>query len=97
MDVLLFGDQTADQTLLLRKIFLRKGNGLLPSFLERVSVVLREEVRILPRLRRERIPKFLTVANLVERYVELDYRCPEVDSALLTISQLGHYIGQVIR
>ncbi|KAB8659338.1 hypothetical protein FH972_026227 [Carpinus fangiana] len=93
MDLLLFGDQTADQSELLRTCLLRKNNAVLVSFLERAGVVLQEEVRALPQLRRQRVPNFLTISNLVDRYFEAGIRLPEIDTALLTISQLSHYLG----
>lgn len=95
-NVLLFGDQTAEQYPLLRKVVLRYQNGLVQSFLERVSVVLREEIKHLPRTQRNTIPDFLTVSNLIEAYYEPSrngVKLPQMDSALVTIAQLGHYIG----
>lgn len=93
MDVLLFGDQTADQYPLLRKLTLRKDNAIVSTFLERVSVALRDETRKLPRARRELIPDFLNVSNLIEAYFEGGVKVPELESSLVTISQLAHYIG----
>lgn len=91
--VLLFGDQTADQYPLLCKIALRKENALVRNFVERVSVALREEVRALTRTQRDGIPDFLTVNDLVENYYQAGKRIAMVESALLTISQIGHFIG----
>lgn len=93
MDILLFGDQTADQYPLLRKLTQRRDNAILATFLERASVTLRNETRRLPRSRRELIPDFLTISNLVEAYSEKGVKIPELESALVTISQLAHYIG----
>lgn len=93
MDVLLFGDQTADQAPLLRKLALRKDNAIVATFLERASVALREEIRHLPRTRREAIPDFLTISNLVEAYFAKGVKIPDIESTLVTISQLAHYIG----
>ena len=59
--VLLFGDQTAEQYPLIHQIVLRKENALVRSFVERVSVALREETRSLSRSQRDLIPDFLTV------------------------------------
>lgn len=93
-NVLIFGDQTAEQYPLLRKVVLRYQNPLVMSFLERVSVVLREEIKNLPRTQRDAIPDFLTVSNLIEAYYEPDVKkLPSMESALVTIAQLGHYIG----
>ncbi|KAK5242519.1 polyketide synthase, partial [Cryomyces antarcticus] len=92
-NIVLFGDQTADQYSLLRKISLRRDNALLTTFLERVAVALREEIRKLPRSQREAIPDFLTVQHLVEAYYEKGVRIAPVESCLVTIAQLSHYIG----
>ncbi|EON65175.1 hypothetical protein W97_04412 [Coniosporium apollinis CBS 100218] len=93
MDLLLFGDQTADQYPLLRKISQRKDNALLSTFLERVSVALRDEVTRLPRSHRDSIPDFLTVQHLVEAYYEKGLKMPQLESCLVTIAQLAHFIG----
>ncbi|KAK0849484.1 polyketide synthase, partial [Friedmanniomyces endolithicus] len=69
-NVLLFGDQTAEQYQLLHKLVLRKENALVRSFVERVSLALREEVRKLPRSQRDVIPDFLTVNDLKEAYYQ---------------------------
>ena len=93
MDLLLFGDQTADQYPLLRKICNRKDNALLSTFLERVSVALRNEVSKLPRPQRDSIPDFLTVGQLVEAYYEKSLKIPQIESCLVTLAQLAHFIG----
>lgn len=95
MNVLIFGDQTADQCALLRKIVSRKDNTLLTTFLERVSVAIREEVQKLPRNQRDEIPDFLTINHLLESYYEKGAKLPQVESALVTIAQLAHFIGYV--
>lgn len=96
MDLLLFGDQTAEQYPLLRKISQRKDNALLSTFLERVSVALRDEVTRLPRSQRDSIPDFLTVQHLVEAYYEKGVKMPQLESCLVTIAQLAHFIGWVL-
>ncbi|KAF2470334.1 ketoacyl-synt-domain-containing protein [Lindgomyces ingoldianus] len=93
MNVLIFGDQTADQYPLLRKASIRKNNALLSTFLEQVSVALREEVQKLPRTQRELIPDFLRVTDLVEAYYARGLKIPQLESCMVTISQLSHYIG----
>ncbi|KAK3074539.1 polyketide synthase [Teratosphaeriaceae sp. CCFEE 6253] len=92
-NVLLFGDQTAEQYQLLHKLVLRKENALVRSFVERVSLALREEVRALPRSQRDVIPDFLTVNDLKEAYYQKGVKVPMLESAFVTIAQLGHYIG----
>jgi hypothetical protein len=95
MNALIFGDQTADQYVVLRKAVTWKDNALLKSFLERISVVLREETQKLPRSQREQIPDFLTVGDLVEAYQAAGSKVTQLESCMVTIAQLAHYIGYV--
>ncbi|KAK5135185.1 polyketide synthase [Meristemomyces frigidus] len=92
-NVLLFGDQTAEQQVLLQKIVLRKENALVISFIERASRALREETRKLPRRQRDVIPDFLSINDLKEAYYQKGVKVAMIESALVTIAQLGHYIG----
>ncbi|KAK4553474.1 polyketide synthase [Recurvomyces mirabilis] len=92
-NVLLFGDQTAEQYALLHRIILRKENGLVRSFIERCSVALREETKRLPRSQRDVIPDFLTVNDLVEAYYQKGLKVPMLESAFVTITQIGHYLS----
>lgn len=92
-NVLLFGDQTAEQYPLLRKTVLRTGNASLSTFLERSSIALREEIKALPRQQRARFPDFMTINNLLDLYYEKGDKIPMLESAFITIAQLGHYIG----
>ena len=91
--VLLFGDQTAEQYPLLHKIVLRKESPLTRNFVERASVALREETRLLPRSQRDVIPDFLSINDLKEAYYQSGAKIAMLESALLVIAQLGHYIG----
>ncbi|KAF1988370.1 polyketide synthase-like protein [Aulographum hederae CBS 113979] len=93
MNVLIFGDQTADQFQLLRKVCARKDNTLLTTFLERVAVALREEVQKLPKTRRDLIPNFLALSHLVEAYYDKGVKIPELESCLVVTAQLAHFIG----
>jgi len=93
MNILIFGDQTADQYPLLRKACVWKGNSLLTTFLERISVVLREEVGKLPRTQRETIPDFLRFSDLVEAYYTKGLKIPQLESCMVTVAQLAHYVG----
>lgn len=92
-NILLFGDQTAEQYPLLRKVVLRNQNALVTSFLERIVIVLRQEIKDLPRPQRDAIPDFLTVSNLIEAYYEKGVKLPQLESCFVAIAQLGHYIG----
>src|ERR1700760_4796634 len=95
MNVQVFGDQTADQIPLLRKLVNRRDNSLLSTFLERSALAIREEIQKLPKLQRDAIPDFITISELVELYLEKEYKLPQLESVFVTISQLGHYIGYV--
>jgi Starter unit:ACP transacylase in aflatoxin biosynthesis len=95
MNVFIFGDQTADQVPLLRKIVAKKDNSLLSTFLERSSIALREEIQRLPKTQRDSYPDFLTISQLVELYHEKGTKVPALESVLVTTAQLGHYIGYV--
>jgi len=93
MHIFLFGDQTADQSSFLPKVFACKDHVLLASFLDRVNVALREEVAQLPRITRQRIPDFSTVQELSLRYHERAEASPAVESTILCVAQLAHFIG----
>lgn len=93
MNILIFGDQTADQYPLLRKVSLRRDNALLSTFLERVSVALRDEAQKLPRAQRDAIPDFLRVSDLVEAYFAKGVKIPQLESCMVTLAQLAHFIG----
>ncbi|KAK4497034.1 hypothetical protein PRZ48_011483 [Zasmidium cellare] len=92
-NVLLFGDQTAEQYPLLHRIVLRKDNALVSNFVERVALALREEIRQLPRSQRDALPAFLTLSNLIEAYYQKGVKVPMLESAFVTVAQIGHYIG----
>lgn len=92
MNVLLFGDQTSDCHSNLRKVLHQKGNVILTSFLEKVSVALRDEVSQQPRLVQARIPDFTSVTDLVERYHEMGSPNPILESSLMCICQLANFI-----
>lgn len=93
LEILLFGDQTADQKQLLQKLVQRKDHAVVTTFMERAAAAIREEVRKLPRTRREVMPDFLTVNNLVDAYYNKGIKIPELESTLVTVAQLAHYIG----
>ena len=93
MNTFVLGDQTASQISLLRKLVTRKNNNLLATFLERSSIALREEVQRLPKAQRDSIPNFLTINQLVEAYVEKELKVAQIESSLLTVAQLAHFIG----
>ena len=94
MELYIFGDQTADCRQFLRKVLLRKGNVLLTSFLESAATALREEISQLSDVQyRSRFPSFSNVQELVERYYEEGKPNPAIESAIVCLSQLAHFIG----
>lgn len=93
MDIFAFGDQTVDSHTFLAQALLRKENPFLTTFLQRTQVALRDEIQRLPRYRRDQIPQFSTIHELSRRYYASEARDPALDSTLLCISQLAHWIG----
>jgi hypothetical protein len=93
MSFLLFGDQSSDTYSFLSD-FCRRGRPSLlsQSFLEKVSVALKTEVNGLSILSRQRVPNFSSIEQLNSRYHESSKKYPALDSALLCITQLAHYI-----
>lgn len=93
---LLFGDQSTDTHGFLAEFFRQRERGILANaFLEQVWHALRKEIEGLPRVERSKLPKFLSIQNLNERYHAQGLKHPGVDGALLCISQLAHYIEYV--
>ena len=97
MEILLFGDQQADCQLFLRHVFHFKGNPILTSFLERVGTALSEEIGRQPnRYYHKRIPRFSTVRELVERHYTSNQPNPAIESAIICLAQLSHFIWLAI-
>ena len=92
MNVLLFGDQTADQYQILRRAVLHKHNAILTSFLEHATLAVKNEIRRLPRWRRNAFPDFSSMNSLVEHYYAQGTKIEELESCLVTVAQLAHYI-----
>ena len=92
MEVYIFGDQTADCRSFLTKVFRHKGSLLQDNFLAQASRAIREEISA-----REHgvnnIPEFGTVQELADRYYTQDVADPAIESTLVCISQLAHFIG----
>lgn len=91
-EVYVFGDQTAELRAFFAKVFTRKDDVLLQSFLERAGEVLRIEnkARTHPS---QAVPSFLTIQELVDRYYRGELKDAAVESALVCISQFAHFIG----
>lgn len=93
MAFLLFGDQTLDIHGFLADFF-KSGNPsiLTQSFFDRAGSALRAEVDQLSALERRRVPHFSSIKELNDRYHAKNIKNAAVDSALLCITQLAHYI-----
>ncbi|KAI1179145.1 polyketide synthase [Nemania sp. FL0916] len=93
LSFLLFGDQSLDTHGFLAD-FLRRGNPSVLSreFLTLAGEALRNEIEGLPRVERLKMPMFRTLAQLNEGYHGEKIKFPGIDSALLCIAQLAHYI-----
>ncbi|KAK4452398.1 PaPKS1 melanin biosynthesis polyketide synthase encoded by the PaPKS1 protein [Podospora aff. communis PSN243] len=90
---LLFGDQSLDTHGFLAEFYRQEKQGLLAkAFLEQAGHALRKEVEGLQKLERSRLPIFITLQQLNERYHAQKLKHPGIDGALLCISQLAHYI-----
>ena len=96
MAFLLFEDQSLDTHEFLAE-FCHRGNlsVLSRSFLEQIGSALREEVDQLSSLERQRVPKFSSIQELNKRYHVGNIKNSAMDSALLCITQLAHYIESV--
>ncbi|KAH7374166.1 BcPKS12, polyketide synthase [Cadophora sp. MPI-SDFR-AT-0126] len=93
MAFLLFGDQTLDIHGFLAD-FLKSGNPsiLTQSFIDNVGTALRAEVDQLSTIERQRVPHFSSIKDLNNKYHARDIKNAAVDSALLCITQIAHYI-----
>lgn len=96
MAYLLFGDQSLDTHGFLAD-FYRQGNPsvLAKTFLHQAGDALREEIDRLPKFERQKIPIFRTLQQLNEKYHTQTLKYPGIDSALLCITQIAHYIEYV--
>lgn len=92
MAILLFGDQTSDQTSFLKSVAIQKDNSILANFIERSTALLRDESQKLPYHRRQKIPQFLRLSELLSGYQDAGQKVPELEGALTTIAQIAWYI-----
>lgn len=93
-EVYVFGDQTADCRAFFTKVFTRKDDVLLQSFLERAGEAVRVENKNRTHPSKA-VPNFSTIQELVDRYYRGDSKDAAVESALVCISQFTHFIGCV--
>src|ERR1700712_3997471 len=93
MSFLLFGDQSPGAYEFLAD-FYQYGNPsvLAISFLEQVGAALRDEVDHMSSVERQIVPTFSSIKDLNENYRVKKIKSSAVDSVLLCIAQLAHYI-----
>ncbi|KAI0881801.1 polyketide synthase [Annulohypoxylon maeteangense] len=95
MAFLLFGDQSLDTHGFLADFYRRGNPGVLSKeFLRLAGDALKDEVERLPQEERRNIPTFRKLQQLNEKYHAQPVKFPGIDSALLCIAQLAHYIDR---
>ena len=92
MEVYVFGDQTADCRSFLTKVFARKEDVLLHTFLEKASEAIRAEHHSRSHISNN-VPSFGTVQELIDRYSASDVPDPAIESAIVCLSHFAHFIG----
>lgn len=92
MEVYVFGDQTADCRSFLHKALARKEDVLLSVFLEKAAFAIRDEVSKRA-CNQSNIPNFATILELADRYYSSQSSDAAIESALVCLSQLVHFIG----
>lgn len=93
MRILLFGDQVFDRHTYLRsQLLVGRTNPVLAFFFHRVNLALRREIAQLSPLEARNIPAFSTIEELLDRTYSEPALHVGVESALLCVSQLAHYI-----
>ncbi|KAK4144292.1 polyketide synthase [Dichotomopilus funicola] len=91
---LLFGDQSLDSHGFLAHFFRQPHMGELARvFLRQVERALTNVIEKLPVVERAALPRFLSLQQLNERYHHAELKHAGVDAALLTISQISHYLN----
>lgn len=94
LDILLFGDQTGDYVAIFRSLLQNDDDVYLNAFLDKIYIILREEVSLQPLSIREQIPGFSSIPDLVARYAEPDVsKSNALESALTCISQLACFFS----
>jgi Starter unit:ACP transacylase in aflatoxin biosynthesis len=94
MEIYVFGDQTADCRTFLHKAVARKEDVLLNVFLEKAVLAIRDEISKRA-YNQSNIPNFGTIQELAERYYKSESRDTAIESTLVCLSQLIHFIGYV--
>ena len=96
MEIVLLGDQQAECQQFLQYVCTLRDNLILKSLFDRVTFALHQEISHQPhRSYSKRIPRFRTVKELVERYYAIGQPNPALESALLCLAQLSHFVWLV--
>ena len=95
-EVYVFGDQTADLRTFFSKVFSRKDDVLLQSFLERAGEAVRAENKYRTHSSKA-VPNFTTIQELVDRYFRGEGKDAAIESALVCIAQFTHFIGYALQ
>ena len=94
MEVYVFGDQSADCRSFLAKAVGRKEDVLLNVFLEKAAFAIQDEISKRAYIQSD-IPNFSTVQELAERYYKSESPDTAIESSLVCLAQLIHFIGYV--
>ena len=93
MKLYVFGDHAPDRrTFLQTQLLAGRASPLLRLFLQKLNLALRREVANLSPHESKNIPSFSTIEELVDGKCLKQFHHVGVESALLCISQLAHYI-----
>ncbi|KAL4923749.1 polyketide synthase alb1 [Aspergillus undulatus] len=90
--VYLFGDQTGDFEVGLRRLLQAKNHTITSSFFQKSYHALRREISSLPPSERSIFPRFTSIPDLLARHCESPGN-PALDSALTCLYQLGCFIN----
>ena len=96
MNVVLFGDETANVRAIFQRVHhYKESSALVGSFLEKAYTALHEEAMAVPKSMRETIPDSTSIFDLMERYYDIGTPNPAIEGALLCISQMASFMGSV--
>ncbi|KAL3478405.1 hypothetical protein BJX99DRAFT_269261 [Aspergillus californicus] len=90
--VYLFGDQTSDFEIGLRRLLQAKHHPIVLSFFQKSYYALRQEIASLSPSERSVFPRFTSIVDLLARHCESRGN-PALESALTCIYQLGCFIN----
>lgn len=96
MNVVLFGDETANVRAIFQRVHhYKQSSALVESFLGKAYAALHEESMAVPRSMRETIPDSTSIFDLMERYYDIGTPNPALEGALLCICQMASFMGSV--